>query len=107
MKQKNSNYGIILSFICCLSLFSCGYSTKEGEAFPKEKELVLSDMNVNEKTGEVISMKSAGSFLVVTGRNMETQILLIDKKTKASYMFGETGEGPGRFLQAADIGDVI
>ncbi|MDR3142491.1 MAG: TolB-like 6-bladed beta-propeller domain-containing protein [Tannerellaceae bacterium] len=103
MKQKNNKYDVILLFICCLSLFSCGYSTKEDKAFPEEKELVFNDMNVNEKTDGVISIKSAGSFLVVTGRNMETQILLIDKKTKASYMFGETGEGPGRFLQAANI----
>jgi hypothetical protein len=103
MKQKKSQCDIILLIICSLSFFSCGYNTKEDKIFPEEKELVFSDMNVNEKMGNVISIKSADAFLVVTGRNMETQVLLIDKKSKASYVFGETGEGPGRFLQAANI----
>ncbi|MDR1161601.1 MAG: TolB-like 6-bladed beta-propeller domain-containing protein [Tannerellaceae bacterium] len=103
MKQKNNKCGIMLLVACSLSLLSCGYNTRESMTFLKEKELSLSNMNMSENMGEVISIKSVGAFLAITGRNMEAQILLIDKKTKASYMFGETGEGPGHFLQAANI----
>jgi hypothetical protein len=101
MKQL-FKWQVVILFTCCLSLLSCGHNTKGNKDFPKEKELVAHLMNVNENMGQVIDMKSVGDFLVVTGRNIETQALLIDKKTKASYMFGETGEGPGRFLQAAN-----
>jgi hypothetical protein len=103
MKQQNNKYVIILLSLCHLFLFSCKYDTREDGVFPKEKEIVLSDMDVMENMGEVVTIKSAGDFMVVTGKNMETQALLINKKTKESYMFGETGEGPGRFLRATNI----
>jgi hypothetical protein len=103
MKQQNNNYVIILLFLCGLCLFSCKYNTKENRIFPKEKELFLSNMNAMENMGEVVNIKSVGDFLVVTGRNMETQVLLIDKKNKESYMFGETGEGPDNFCELPNI----
>jgi hypothetical protein len=104
MKQQSKKYIIVLLICHALVYFSsCVSNAKKDRMFPEEKEIVLNDMNVGENMGEVVSIKSMGTFLVVTGNNMEAQVLLIDKKNQLSYMFGKTGEGPGRFLRASNI----
>ncbi|MDR3268145.1 MAG: hypothetical protein LBT83_03660 [Tannerella sp.] len=60
-------------------------------------------MNIDESLGAVISMKAMNHYLIVSERNMDTQVQLIDTKTKTGYLFGLTGDGPGRILQSADI----
>jgi hypothetical protein len=79
MKQQSNKHIIAFFAFWGLLLSGCQYdATKDGD-FPEEKELVLSNMNVGEDMGEVVSIKSTGAFLVVTGKNMEAQVLLIDK----------------------------
>jgi hypothetical protein len=90
-------------FTSSLVFFSCVNNTKTEVSFPKEKNIILENMNLEKQLGIVFSMKSIDNYLVVTEKNIDTQIQMIDKKTKASYLFGETGEGPGRFLQAYNI----
>jgi hypothetical protein len=103
MKQCNKKHVNFLLFIYVIFLFGCDGNARKNGFFPRENKLVLNEMGVDENIGQVLSIKSTDKFLVITGRNTKTQVLLIDKKTNASYMFGETGEGPGGFLQASDI----
>lgn len=104
MNSQNKKLIVIFAiFAISFSHFSCVENDKEKKMFPKEKNIVFTDMNVEEQLGKVVSMKSIDNYLVIAERNMETQVQLIDKKTKASYLFGQTGEGPGRFLQSVNI----
>jgi hypothetical protein len=104
MKTKNNAlFSLFSIFIISFIFFSCGNKTKQKESFPREKNIVFEDMNLKEQLGIALFMKSIGNYLVVTEKNIETQVQLIDKKTKASHLFGQTGEGPGRLLQAYNI----
>ncbi|MDR2139974.1 MAG: TolB-like 6-bladed beta-propeller domain-containing protein [Tannerella sp.] len=84
-------------------LFSCKDTIREDTLFARKKAIVFKEMSTSEPVGQVLYMKSMGDYLVVTGKNLETQAQLIDRKTKKSFLFGETGDGPGRFLQSANI----
>jgi hypothetical protein len=102
MKTNCKNLYVSFFISAVLSFFiSCREGVKEGNLFPKEKQIVFSDMHVGENLGAVISMKAVNNFLIVSERNLDTQVQLID--TKTGYLFGLTGEGPGRILQSADI----
>jgi hypothetical protein len=104
MKQQKRKLGIIFSIgIISFGIVSCRNDADTKNRFPQEKNIMLNNMNIGEKIGGVISMKSVDNHLVLVERNVETQLHLIDKMTKADYMFGLTGEGPGRLLQASNI----
>lgn len=107
MKTKiitNNKKAFIIVFAVSLTLFSCGNNAKKEISFPKEKNIILEDMNLKEQLGSVFFIKSLDNYLAVTGKNIdETQVQLIDKQTKAGYTFGQAGNGPGRFLQAYSI----
>jgi hypothetical protein len=103
MKRENKKKPLVCLSLCVLALLGCEYKARNDGSFPKEKEIVFTRMNVGENMGQTLSIESVDSFLLVTGRNMNAQVLLINKHTKEDYMFGETGEGPGRFLQASNI----
>ncbi|MDR1338842.1 MAG: TolB-like 6-bladed beta-propeller domain-containing protein [Prevotellaceae bacterium] len=60
-------------------------------------------MNVGENLGKVVNLKLSDKYLIVGERNLETQIQLIDRETKENYLFGRTGEGPGRLLQGFEV----
>jgi hypothetical protein len=96
---------IVVSIFTTSLFFSCTVSIekKEKKLFPKEKKIVFSNMNVDENLGRVVEIKAIENYLVISERNMETQVQLIDKKTKENYLFGQTGEGPGHFLQSDNI----
>lgn len=96
-------FGFFWILVISITLFSCENHTKEKSVFPKEKNTVLENITLKEQLGIVFFMKSLDNYLVVTEKNIDTQIQLIDKTTKEAYLFGLQGNGPGRFLQAYGI----
>jgi hypothetical protein len=84
--------------------FSCGNNnTKKDRLFSEEKKIVFNAMNTGESLGRVFSIKSKDNYLIVIEKNMDTQLQLIDKKTKACYKFGRSGQGPEELLQCGDV----
>lgn len=104
MKLGINNLFIILkSTAISLILLSCGGKTGEKALFPEEKEIVFSDMAVGDSLGQVLLIKSTDDYIVVAEKSVNTQLQLIDRKTKESYRFGRTGQGPGELLAGFDI----
>jgi hypothetical protein len=107
--KKRLLFSAILAIhaFCFSSIFflftSCENTDEEAKLFSKIKKLSSYRMNVEDKLGTVNSMKSINDYIVITGKNIDTQAQaqLINKKTKESYFFGETGQGPGRLLQSS------
>jgi hypothetical protein len=92
-----------LFFITVIFFFISCQESEEDKLFPVKKNIHFTEMNVAKELGTVVSIKSINGYIAVIERNTETQAQLIDKKTKESYLFGQTGEGPGRFLQSSCI----
>ena len=89
---------ICLLFLCFLLLLSCENTPVKNVKFLSQKEISFEEMNIGDRMGRVLSLKTTADYLFVNERNTETQLQLIDKKTKRSYYFGLVGEGPGRVL---------
>ncbi|MDR0558632.1 MAG: hypothetical protein LBG92_00530 [Prevotellaceae bacterium] len=69
-------------FIACVIsivflLFAC--ESKKGN-FAKERNIVFTNLNIGESIGRINDMKVTDNYLVITGENMEGQILMIDKR---------------------------
>jgi hypothetical protein len=96
---------IKIVFIAMMSILFASCGTKETKLFSKEHAVIFDKMNIGEYFGSVIKMKSINDYLIIIANSVEssTQVQLFDKKTKTHYSFGQTGEGPGRLLQAFDI----
>jgi hypothetical protein len=92
---------VIAFFLCFLSV-SCVNSTND-QLFLKKDNIIFKNMHVEEKLGRVLAIKSVNNYLAVIEKSIDTQVQLIDKETRESYQFGQTGEGPGRLLQSLNI----
>jgi hypothetical protein len=68
-----------------------------------EKSLVFEEMNVGDKIGRILIFKAKGNYIFMCEKNEDTQLQLIDKRTKDSYKFGRIGEGPGHVLGSIGI----
>jgi hypothetical protein len=93
----------VLLVVVVIFIFLLSCKKKEEIKFPNEKRLSFVEMNVGDKLGSVVSIKTMTDYLIICERNADTQLQLINKKTKESYFFGKVGEGPGRVLNSFSI----
>jgi len=61
--------------LLCFVLFGCK-GNKEKSGFTKDRDIVLTGMNIGEELGRVKALKSLGDYLVVVEKNVDTQLQL-------------------------------